>query len=415
VRTADVTALVTASGPGRFAIARVPGTQGDEDNNDPVAGWTLAVLYEDFRQPIRNLTLFLGLEPSGGAAAEVSGFCTPPIGALSGRLAVSSIEGDAKLTGDKLLFGPTRSLNDSNRVSGRRNPLENFFSGQITDDQGELDTTGTFGNRNHSPGDAEDGARQGWDITNVDASDQLRNNQQTAFAQGTTEGDRYRIMALGLQIEVGAPKFFTVTPKTADCVAAQVGDIITYTVQVDNSDGTADANDVIFFDPPPPGTSFVAGSFTVDGAVRPAADPAAGVPLGTIAKGAKVTVTMQVQVNSVPPGPGASVRSNQARWTFEFVSCAGEPSQNGAAETNVGTTVVPVADLSITKAFTTSPAVAGAPVTYTLTVRNAGPSPSVATVTDDASVPALTSVTWTCSPESAASLCGAATGTGPVA
>jgi uncharacterized repeat protein (TIGR01451 family) len=415
VRTADVTALIAASGPGRFAIARVPGTQGDNDNNDPVAGWTLAVLYEDFRQPIRNLTLFLGLEPSGGNAAQVSGFCTPPIGLLAGRLAVSSIEGDAKLTGDKLLFGPTPALDNSNRVSGRRNPLDNFFSGQITDDRGELDTTGTFGNRNHSPGDAEDGARQGWDITNVDASDQLRNNQQTAFAQGTTDGDRYRIMALGLQIDVGAPRFFTETPKTADRVAAQVGDIITYTIQVDNTDGTADAENVVFFDPPPTGTSFVAGSFTVDGAVRPAADPVAGVPLGTIARGASVTVTMQVQVNSVPPGPGASIRSNQAQWTFDFVSCAGQPSQSSAAETNVVTTAVPVADLSVTKAFTTSPAVAGAPVTYTLTVSNAGPSPSVATVADSASVPALTAVTWTCTPQSAASICGAASGTGPVA
>jgi uncharacterized repeat protein (TIGR01451 family) len=415
VRTADVTALVNASGPGRFAIARVPATQGDEDNNDPVAGWTLAVLYEDFRQPIRNLTLFLGLEPSGGAAAQVSGFCTPPIGLLSGRLAVSAIEGDAKLTGDKLLFGPTSSLNNSNRVSGRRNPLDNFFAGQVTDEQGELDTTGTFGNRNHSPGDPEDGARQGWDITNVDASAQLRNNQQTAYAQGTTDGDRYRIMALGLQIDVGAPKFFTATPKTADRLAAQVGDIIAYTIQVDNTDGTADAENVIFFDPPPPGTSFVAGSFAVDGVVRPAADPAAGVPLGTIAKGAKATVTLQVQVTSVPPGPGASVRSNQARWTFDFVSCAGQPSQSGAAETNVVTTAVPVADLSMTKTFMTSPAVAGAPVTYMLTVRNLGPSPSVATVADGASVPALTNVTWTCAPESAASICGAASGTGPVA
>ena len=107
VRTANVTALVAAGGAARTP-RRVPATQGTTDNNNPSAGWTLAVVYEDFAQPIRSLSLFLGLEQSGGEAAAVSGFCTPPSGPLSGRLAVSAMEGDARITGDKMLFGPTR-------------------------------------------------------------------------------------------------------------------------------------------------------------------------------------------------------------------------------------------------------------------------------------------------------------------
>src|SRR5262245_17512004 len=121
VRTANVTDLVSApgAGAGTYRVGRVPATQGTADTEFPSAGWTLGVVYEDFNQPIRSLTLFTGLErvaPSGGgAAAQVSGFCTPPSGPLSGRLAVTALEGDARLTGDEMRFGPTAPLPTTDR------------------------------------------------------------------------------------------------------------------------------------------------------------------------------------------------------------------------------------------------------------------------------------------------------------
>ena len=48
-----------------------------DDETFNAAGWTLAILYENFDLPPRSLSLFLGLEPQGGAIASVSGFCTP--------------------------------------------------------------------------------------------------------------------------------------------------------------------------------------------------------------------------------------------------------------------------------------------------------------------------------------------------
>jgi hypothetical protein len=45
VRSADVTSLVAAAGPGTYTTGRVPATQGTTDNNNPSAGWTLAVVY----------------------------------------------------------------------------------------------------------------------------------------------------------------------------------------------------------------------------------------------------------------------------------------------------------------------------------------------------------------------------------
>src|SRR5262249_31885075 len=141
-RTADVTALVTAVGPGAYAAGRVPATQGTTDNSAPAAGWTLAVVYEDFSQPIRFLNLQLGLEAAGGATAQVWGFCEAeqPNGKVNGRLAVSAMEGDAGMAGDQMLFGDSVPLGKKNQVDGPRNPKNNFFASQIIRDDGSLAT-----------------------------------------------------------------------------------------------------------------------------------------------------------------------------------------------------------------------------------------------------------------------------------
>src|SRR5262249_50028681 len=135
VRTADVTALVAAGGGGTYGAGRVPATQATTDDLNPAAGWTLAGIYEDFTRPIRNLSLFVALEQPDGATATIAGFCTPTSGPVSGRLAVSALEGDAAKSGDTMLLSPTGNFNSGNdRLQGPRNPPSNFFASQITDD-----------------------------------------------------------------------------------------------------------------------------------------------------------------------------------------------------------------------------------------------------------------------------------------
>src|SRR5262245_9015562 len=301
VRTADVTAIVAAAGAGFYTTGRVPATQGTTGNSNPAAGWTLAVVYEDFNQPIRSLTLFLGLEQSGAAEASVSGFCTSQSGHLSGRLAVTAMEGDALTSGDTMLFGATDNLTKGDRVDGPRNPKDNFFSSQIVGDDSNLDTAGTFGDRNHTPGTAVPGARQSWDITNVDVSGVLRHSQTTAFAQGASDADNFRITALALQIDVGGPQFQSTGAMSVDKAIAATADVLTYTVLIDNSTGTTAANNVVFSDTLAAGTSYVADSFTLNGVPQPGADPTAGVTLGTIAAGTIATIRFQARVDSVIP------------------------------------------------------------------------------------------------------------------
>jgi uncharacterized repeat protein (TIGR01451 family) len=410
VRSANVTALVAAAGAGTYAVGGVPATQGTNDNQNGAAGWTLAVIYEDFSQPVRNMLLYLGLEKSG-PVDQLSGFCTPTSGTVSARLAVTAMEGDAKSRGDDLMISTSNGLNKPDRLSGPRNPLDGFFSSQIANDQGDLDVTGTFGSHNHTPGTPSIGARQGWDITNVDASGHLANGQTTAFVKGQSAGDNYQITALGLQIDSNGPRFSTAAGMmTVDRATAVVGDVLTYTVVLDNSAGTADATNFVFFDTPAAGNSFVAGTFTVNGSAS-AADPTTGASIGAVPAGGKTTVTFKVLVGAAPPG-SPTARTNRANWTFSYVNCAGQPPLPGSgASSVVVTTTVPLADLGITN--TMGAATAGSTVSYQIVVSNAGPNTATgAVVTDGGTTPALTNVTWTCTVPTGAA-CAPASGTGP--
>jgi uncharacterized repeat protein (TIGR01451 family) len=378
VRSANVTALIQAAGAGTYTVGGIPATQGNSEDNANTGGWTLAVAYQNSSLPSRNLTLFVGAEVAGSAAATVSGFCTPPTGPRSGRLAVSAIEGDPSITGDAMRFGPTAGTTVA--VSGPNNPVGNFFASQINNDLGALDTSGSFGTSNSPPGGATSGARQGYDITNVDVSATLLNNQITAAAQGTTTGDNYMINALGLQINVGAPSFL-LTTKAVDKATALVGDTLTYTIRMDNTGGTADASSVVFTDAPPSGTNFVAGSVTVDG-VANAGNPSAGISIGTVPAGGSRTVVFKVVVSSIPTAPSAASYPNSATWAYQFISCAGQPSTSGSVTTNPVTTTI--ARLAITKAVTPAgTATPGATLTYTVTLTNDGTAASTGTTLQD--------------------------------
>lgn len=383
VRSANVTALVQAAGTGSitFTVGGIPATQGDAENTSNTGGWTLAVAYGNSGMASRSLSIFVGAEVANSAAASVSGFCTAPSGPRSGRLLVSALEGDSGRTGDQMLFGPTAA--GLVAQFGPNNPVGNFFASQINNDAGNINTSGSFGGANQTPGTPSIG-RQGYDITNVDVSPSLGTNQTTAFAQGTTVGDQYLINALALQINVGAPIFLS-TVKQVDKAATVVGDTLTYTIRLDNTTGTADATNLVFTDAAPAGTSFVPGSLLVDG-VANAGNPTTGAVVGTVAAGAVKVIKFSVVVNSIPAAPAVALYSNTASWSYNFISCAGQPTSTGNISTNAVTTTI--ARLSLQK--TVSPATGATPgstLTYTVTLRNDGTAPSSGTTAQD-TVPA---------------------------
>lgn len=322
VRSANVTNLVSAGGAGTYTTGTVPAARTSADPTiSRSAGWTLEVVYQNASLPLRNLSVYAGQEiidaSSPPVDATISGFATPATGAVTGRVLVTAQEGDSNIVGDQLRFGP--NANATVALFGPRNPANNFFQSQICNDSGNLDTSGTFGDLNQPLGIALAVRRQGWDITNVDASSSLVNNQTSATVRFVTNGDGYAAAGFGVQIDATGPIINPV--KSVNRTVAGLGDTLTYTITVPNT-GTGSAENVVLQDSIPNGTTFVAGSVTVGGVTQPSANPANGINLGTIPNNTQRIVTFQVRITSFPnpnPIPNRAMVSYQFRPLLEVL------------------------------------------------------------------------------------------------
>jgi uncharacterized repeat protein (TIGR01451 family) len=366
MRSADVTNIVKNFGAGTYSAGHIPGTVAPQNPFSNHAGWTLAVVYFNPTLPVRNMNVFVGAEfifPGTTVDTTVSGFTTPSQGPITARILSSAQEGDAIFTGDQMLFGP--DVGSLVNLSGPNNPITNFFASQINDDAGNLDTAGTYGNFNQNAfaGTNIVAGRQGWDITNVDGSANLVNGQTAATVRFATDGDRYLANALGIQIDA-APLLEPV--KSVDKVVAEIGDSLTYTIIIPNN-SNADADNVTITDFLAPGTTFVPGSFFVDGNLIIGADPSQGVNIGTIPAFGSVTVTYCVTINEDRSLCGTIV-SNEATLNFEF-GCTG---QTDGAASNVVDVRVECVIIEAVKTADTDLAVIGNDITYTTTITNAG-------------------------------------------
>ncbi|MGW5952276.1 DUF7507 domain-containing protein [Bacillus mycoides] len=372
-RSADVTSLVQAAGSGSYTTGSVPGLVDPLDASNGAinsAGWTLIVAYQNGSLPARNLTIYVAGNrvsvETGSADVSVSGFLTPAGGPVSGRLFLSSTEGDADLTGDQALFGP--NFSSLNALSGPNNAVNNFFGSQINNAAGNLDTTGTFGTRNQSASTSTNisAGRQGWDITSIDISPYLTNSQVSAAIRLTTNGDAYMLNTVGLQININSPNIQAT--KSVNKSVATIGDILTYTVTVPNT-GLLPANNVTFTDVLPNGTSFIPGSVTIDNVPQTNANPAAGISLGTINNGSSRTVTFQATVVSLP---SQNPISNTANITFQYTPIAGGTTFNGIATSNSAGTQINLADINGTKSVNKIFTDIGETLTYSIALANIG-------------------------------------------
>lgn len=372
VRTADVTSLVQAALGGTYAVQSVPALIEALDNRTADtnhAGWTLAVAYENPALPLRNLTVWSGgtvVSPNTGSTTiTVTDFLTPEVAPITGKIFVSAQEGDAVLTGDQMLFGqtvPTLAF-----LSGTNNPQNNFFASQINNENGGLDTSGTFGSRNANAaaGTNTSACRQGWDITAVDVSDKLAASQSSAVIRFTSDGDLYVPNTLALQIDSKGANL-TVT-KSADRTYADVGEEITYTLAIQNT-GTVDALNVTVNDMLPPETTLVANSVTVDGAQYAGALP---VVIPTVAPNQTVTVAFKVTVDALP---AVNPVFNIARADYEFFPFAGYPATSFSNSNPVAVFII-VRRITNIKSVDKAFAVKGDILTYTSVITNTGSVP----------------------------------------
>jgi uncharacterized repeat protein (TIGR01451 family) len=140
-----------------------------------------------------------------------------------------------------------------------------------------------------------------------------------------------------------------------------VGNNLTYTITVTNN-GPSPATGVNISDPLPAGETFVSvtpsqGSCTGTSAITCA--------LGSLANGSSATVTLVVT-----PTQTGSISNTASVAANEF-----DPNTNNNSATQVTTVnAAPSADLSITKSDSPDPVTVGSNLTYTITVKNNGPS-----------------------------------------
>lgn len=401
---ADVTSRVAGAGNGVYTVANVQTGTGA----DRLGGWSLVIAYRDTSQPARNLTVFDGLvsvNGSTGATINVSGFTTPPTGAVSSTVGFVTYEGDAGLAGD------AASLNGT-VLSDAQHPATNFFNSHSSRN-GALRTGANPSYDN----------KLGFEQSMLPVSGLIANSATSATIRTTTAGDVYAPGVVTLATEIYAPRIAqTKTVLDVNGGLVEQGDVLRYTVSGTNT-GQDGAAGFVVRDPVPADTSYVPGTIKVTqpGAPSTARTDATGDDVadydapndrvvarlgtgssatagGTIAPGASYAVTFDVRVDGPSPAvPGGTVVRNTATSSYSSQTL-------GTALTTVSTAEVTVAapDLAISKTHTGT-FVRGGQGTFTLGVRNTGPVASQGLVTVSDTLPSgLTFASaggtgWTCS------------------
>jgi uncharacterized repeat protein (TIGR01451 family) len=413
---ADVTSLVAAAGSGDYTVANLQAGTGQ----DRYGGWSLVVVIRNASLPLRNLTLFDGYLIINSSAptsvtTNVSGFLTPPSGAVTTRIGLVAFEGDNGFNGDQFILNST-NLTDA------LNPSNNVFNSTNT----RLGAAQAARLPNY-------GNQLGFDIDYIDASGILANGASSANLTFTTTSETYFPTVLMFVTDVYEPEIVTNFSKSAtdsDGAPFRPGDEVVYTIDVTNT-GNDTANNTVVTDPLPVGITYIPGSLEVVSGPNAgpktdaAGDDQAEYDAGTrrivfrIGSGADAG-----NGGAITPVPGAD-SSTQIRFrvtidetlahgtevsnaaTIDYVAgSSGEPGSGSNPPTTF--TVERDADLQITKTGPASVATGGN-VAYTVTITNLGPEiADGATVTDD--VPdALTGVAITCAPSGGA-VCPTTTG-----
>ena len=187
------------------------------------------------------------------------------------------------------------------------------------------------------------------------------------------------------------------------------GEQISYTLQVFN-DGPADAANLAINDAIPAGISNVSWTTNIAGT---ASIVSGGTGTGTtvnpvvnIPAGAGNSVTVLVKGDVDPGYNGATLKNS-------FTATPSEPGNPSVPSDEVTTNVIKTADIQIQK---TGPStiVAGSVISYTITVKNVGPSNAAMVNIADVIPADVTGVNWTATPQNGAVINGATTGTGNI-
>lgn len=164
--------------------------------------------------------------------------------------------------------------------------------------------------------------------------------------------------------------------KTVDRKFADIGDTLTYTISLNNT-GNTPANNIIFQDTVPVGTSLVPNSVTLNGVTQPGANPNTGFGIGVLNPNQVATVTFQVTVGT-NPNPNPNPKINQSNISYQYTADPSFP--NGASSSNTSNSAITQinhaqispSDGGLIKLVSRQYADVGNTITYTVVVKNTG-------------------------------------------
>jgi large repetitive protein len=284
VAFADVTALVRSGGAGRYFVGNVQSGTGE----DRYAGWSLVVVYRDPAQPLRNLTVFDGLQTIGQGdpplSIGVSGFRTPLTGPVRTSVGLVAYEGDRGSAGDRLAL-------NGQLLSDAANPANNLFNSSVS-----FEGTDTLAQRIPAYVNG-----LGFDSDRIVADGFLGNGATSASFAASTTLDQYLIQVVTFTTGLSTPQL-VVDKSVADLNGGDVepGDVLRYTVTTLNSGDDA-ATGVRVQDAVPPQTTLVPAAFRGPGSVAAGDGRSVAFDLGTLAPAGSASVTFDVVVDAGAP------------------------------------------------------------------------------------------------------------------
>ena len=181
-------------------------------------------------------------------------------------------------------------------------------------------------------------------------------------------GNDYVIDDIALS-PIQVPLFLPV--KTADRQVITVGETVLFTVRLTNT-CQSPLTDLFLQDQFPSGFSFVPDTVQVNGTPVPAADPQLGFGLPDVRGGETITVSFQAKADALPV-PNPAWNRADLRYAYTPVE-GGIPIPFPVSTNEVPVLVLEAADLAVEKTAAPDPVDPGAPLTYTITISNAGPS-----------------------------------------
>ncbi len=317
----------------------------------------------------------------------LSGFRTPNVGPVNSSVGVLAYEGDFGTTGDGASI--RNGAGGFTALSNAANPVNNLFNSSIS-----------FNGVNGTQRFPDYVNNLGFDADVFALPGVLGNNQTSTEIRLTTSGDAYQTGAVSITTDLYAPKIEA--QKTVDADVADVSQVLTYTIPVQNT-GQDEATGVVFTDAIPANTSYVPGSLRIGGVLQtdgPGDDHgevtggqvtarlgvgATATAGGTLpaAPSPTVPVTFQVRVN--PTVPAGTVVGNVGRVGFASIVTGPTSVDTAPAQTRIR---APAVDLEVAKDVVGEPA--NAPgygpfetIRYRITVTNNGSLPAPSSVLDD--------------------------------